>query len=273
MQDSQPRQTIEYIWKMGQIASLEQQPVRVIASLKPEMVGKRFGSWTVISTDVQRAGKEIRILCRCACGTEKWLYTQNLLSGKSTMCKGCATRQRHENIGRVIISGASMLRIQKRCSAMKQRCENPNDKAYKNYGARGIQFQFQSVSDAIRYVLEYLPHPTYLNLDLDRMDNDGHYAPGNLRLVTRGENLSNKRTNRYLTFNGMQIPREHVYHVLRTLYPDVKYAPLTVSGLVCRGLTIEQIVDRYHNLPSCKPKGHTTLPTPDLDIASRYLAN
>lgn len=50
------------------------------------------------------------------------------------------------------------------------------------------------VREAVDWVKANLPHPTYLKLDIDRRDNDGHYEAGNLRLVTRKVNLANRRS-------------------------------------------------------------------------------
>lgn len=255
-------------------SSLEKQRRPAVDSLTQESIGIRFGSLRVADQKIKRTGKkkEIQIRCLCDCGIYLWVFRQNLISGKSTQCKGCASRQQHKNRGHAIISSAAVSRVQKRCNAMKQRCENLNDPSFKNYGGRGIKFQFQSVAEAIAYVLKELPHPTYLKLDIDRKNNDGHYSPGNLRLVTRTENHNNKRTNRFLAYKGTKIPRKYVYHVLRTLYPEVRYAETVVQNLVCQGLDMNQIVARWF-APSCKPKGSTILPTPDPAIASLYLVN
>lgn len=83
-------------------------------------------------------------------------------------------------------------RLQKRVNAWFQRCRNPKDKSWHNYGGRGIECRFASVREGVEYVLRELPHPTYLKLDIDRENNDGHYEPGNLRLVSRKENLANR---------------------------------------------------------------------------------
>lgn len=75
---------------------------------------------------------------------------------------------------------------------MRQRCTNPRDGSWRNYGGRGIEFRFASVGAAVQWIKEHLPHPTYLRLDVDRIDNNGHYEPGNLRLATRQQNLANR---------------------------------------------------------------------------------
>lgn len=272
MLDSQPHQTMKFIYKMEENCGLTKQPRRVAASLAEEEVGRKFGSWTVTSDQVERLYRgELAAHVRCWCGKESVVLIQNLLRGKSKMCKRCTSQARHEKIGHAVISGAAVHRVQKRCNAMRQRCENPNDQSYKNYGARGIQFRFASVAAAIAYVLETLPHPTYLGVDIDREDNEGHYEPGNLRLASRTQNIENRRVTKFCEGpNGQKILRKHVYHVLRTLFPHVKYTEQGVMNLVSQGLTLLEIAERWEE-PSCKPKGSTILPTPDQDIASLYL--
>jgi hypothetical protein len=84
---------------------------------------------------------------------------------------------------------------------MRWRCENPKDKDYKNYGARGI-----SVCTAWQ---EFLPFYEWAmangyedDLTIDRENNNGNYEPGNCRFVTKKVNGRNRRANVFLTVNG-----------------------------------------------------------------------
>lgn len=70
----------------------------------------------------------------------------------------------------------------------KQRCTNPNDANWKDYGARGIRFLFDSF---VQWFADLGPRPTAQH-SADRINNDGHYAPGNLRWATRQVQEANK---------------------------------------------------------------------------------
>lgn len=81
---------------------------------------------------------------------------------------------------------------------MLHRCYNPANSHYADYGGRGIR-----VCDAWRESFEAFlrdvgrrPSPAHT---LDRVDNDGDYAPGNVRWATWVEQASNRRNNRLLT--------------------------------------------------------------------------
>lgn len=82
---------------------------------------------------------------------------------------------------------------------MVQRCTNPKRKRYADYGGRGIQ-----VCDRWRKFENFLadmgPRPE--GMELDRIENDGNYEPGNCRWSTPTTQSNNRRSNRLLSFNG-----------------------------------------------------------------------
>ena len=155
--------------------------------------GTRFGSWVVLPGGPFVKYAALYVLARCDCGREREANLRFMETGRSVQCRACACRQRHRRNGELIVSSVVDQRLQKRVNAWFQRCGNPKDQSYHNYGGRGIRCRFGSVREAVVYIKRYLPHPTYLKLDIDRKDNDGHYEPGNLRLATRKQNLANRR--------------------------------------------------------------------------------
>jgi hypothetical protein len=57
----------------------------------------------------------------------------------------------------------------------------------------------------ITWINENLPHPNYRGIELDRINNNGHYAPGNLQLATRKEQLANRRNAVFISWKGQKI--------------------------------------------------------------------
>lgn len=84
---------------------------------------------------------------------------------------------------------------------MRNRCENPNRKKYKDYGARGIRV-CEEWQDAGKFCEWALNNGYKEGLQLDRINNDGNYEPLNCRWVTPKENSRNRRNTVYLTLNG-----------------------------------------------------------------------
>ena len=81
----------------------------------------------------------------------------------------------------------------------KNRCENPRNKDFCRYGGRGIKFKFGSLTAFIEHVGR---RPTRQH-SLDRIDPNGHYAPGNVRWATIETQSNNRRTSKMLTHNGV----------------------------------------------------------------------
>jgi len=90
---------------------------------------------------------------------------------------------------------------------MKQRCERIANREYPLYGARGIRVcaRWHSFAD---FITDMGRRPSSSH-QIDRIDNDGNYEPGNCRWVTAKENCANRRIRsdaRLLSFSGKTLP-------------------------------------------------------------------
>ena len=218
----------------------------------PGQVGKRFKRLEVISVEVRRRKGHSYLLTRCVtCGEERWRAWNSLKRGTA----GCGKCGRRETPGREALRAPGWL--YRRAQAAQQRCMNPKNSGYLNYGERGIEFRFESPRAMAEWVQEHLG--LHRLMEIDRIDNSGHYEAGNLRWATPMQNVSNSRK--------AKVSGE--FHRFRLEHPEIRYADSTLRTLLLKGLTAEQIINRY-NRPSDKPKGvYGTFSMPDPTIALR----
>lgn len=155
---------------------------------RSKLIGKRFGKLTVVE---YLGGCWWR--CLCECGNEKITTTNRLKTGVSVSC-GCMTYERRRNAS--IKHGYINHRLYRLWSQAKQRCTNPNNDSYYNYGERGIQMCDEWANDFLAFYEWAIANGYNEKLSLDRIDNNQGYSPSNCRWVTAKEQCRNRRNNR-----------------------------------------------------------------------------
>ena len=188
MTDSQQPQIISYgLPGHRPRYGLETPPPAARVSRDPCIAGEQYGRVKIISAEKRwKTGwKDPYVLTRCvSCGRIQWQHLYNLKRGLSKGCQACSQPRRVPKW------------LERRCSAAKQRCENPNVRNYRNYGGRGIRFCFGSPTNAALWIAQNLGLPSR-EMELDRIDTNGNYEPGNIRWATHQQNCQNQR--RYMT--------------------------------------------------------------------------
>lgn len=163
-----------------------------------DLTEQRFGKVTVLSRVANNKHGRAVWLCKCDCGNEKEIPAANLKSGRTTSC-GCYSRGLKRKTG---THGMTNTRIFHEWQSMLQRCNNPNNQRYEDYGGRGIKVCDEWIDNFVSFYEWSMDNGYDEILTLDRKDVDGDYSPDNCRWVTNLEQQSNKRNNRVIECNG-----------------------------------------------------------------------
>ena len=201
--------------------------------MEDSLVGKKIGKLTVIKKD-ENSKRRSRYLCRCDCGKEKIILGQSLKSGNTKSC-GCliseTTKQVHSTHGK------SKTRLYCIYNNMKQRCYNPNNTRYKQYGGRGIKICDEWLDDFMNFYNWAMENGYQDNLTIDRIEGNDIYKPSNCRWVGNKTQQNNLRTNTYLKYNG---ETKTIAEWCRVLYLNYH----TVVTRLSRGWKIERALSK-----------------------------
>jgi len=158
-----------------------------------DLTGKKFAKLTVIKYLGQVRTGQSQWLCKCDCpeGNEHIALGSHLKTGNIQSC-GCLAKglPRSEASKTHGYTGTPEYNAY---WGAKKRCDSKYKKNYPtdDYAARGIEFRFASFQEFFE-ALGPRPSEDY---SVDRIDNDGHYEPGNVRWATRLEQARNRRCN------------------------------------------------------------------------------
>jgi hypothetical protein len=104
--------------------------------------------------------------------------------------------------------------------SIRQRCNNPKHSSYKDYGGRGIKLcERWNNFDAFKLDVGEKPAPY---MQINRIDNNGDYEPGNVEWATPSQNANNRRSSRLIEYKGRTMTLREWCDELNLLYPIMK---------------------------------------------------
>ena len=162
-----------------------------------DMTGQRYNRLTVVEIVEGSAPVKSYWKCVCDCGNVTFVSGANLRSGAVKSCgclrKDIKTTLRHNMTG---------TRLYNVWASMKNRCYNPNQASYKNYGGRGIHMceDWRKTPDKF---FEWAMGSGYSDdLTIERIDVDKDYCPENCKWIPFNTQQSNRTSCRSFTHDG-----------------------------------------------------------------------
>lgn len=155
-----------------------------------DIIWKKF--WRLIVINEWETVKWRRkFICRCGCWNTKLIHYSALQQWLTQSC-WCLHNERFNHFTHWLRKS----KLYSRWNMINQRCNNKNNKAYKNYGWRWIKNEWNSFIDFYNDMT-----PTYIEwLTIDRMNNNWNYCKENCRWATyKEQNLNRRQFTYYFT--------------------------------------------------------------------------
>lgn len=189
-----------------------------------DITGQRFGRLVVLERVGIDKWRSPTWRCLCDCGKETTVDSHRLKRGNTKSC-GCLAREIHSsclvaynksesgrnktaelNKSNKTTHGMSKSRLYGVWRDMKDRCNNPENPYYADYGGRGISVcgEWSNFEPFRDWALAsgYDEFAKRGDCTLNRSDNNGNYCPENCVWSTMKDQSNNRRSNRLIACRG-----------------------------------------------------------------------
>jgi hypothetical protein len=194
-------------------------------------IGDKFRNLTVVSNPFINKGRN-NVHCICSCGRYTICTTSDLLSRKKT-CGQCVWKMEYPK-GVHHSQTHGMSKSSEYCSwiAMKDRCKNPENLSYADYGERGIEVCERWEKSFEKFYEDMGPRPR--GMSLDRWpDMNGNYEPSNCRWATDKQQSRNRRNVKFYEFQGKMMSCPEIAEILG-MSPSYIWSKMRKEGMTAQ---------------------------------------
>ena len=205
---------------------------------KNGIIGKKYGRLKVLRLMGKSKDRHLLWEAECECGKIRVVLGRSLRRGITRSC-GCLQRETaSRKATKHGMAGIPMYIVWR---GMLGRCLNTNDKAYKDYGGRGIRvckrwLKFEN------FFQDMGKRPE--GMTLDREDNNGNYEPGNCRWATQKEQCRNTRRNKFVEYKGEK-------KTISEWAEQIGMSSTTLWKRLDRGWSVERALKPQHDVRRC----------------------
>lgn len=220
-----------------------------------DITGCRFGKLTVLGYDhtkyFRKGHPHTMWRCHCDCGKDIIVDKTALVRNTPQQSCGCGKKTilREKNT----THGMSKSRLYNVWNGMRERCSNPNNSSYEDYGGRGVKVcaEWHVYENFHKWAMDngYDPDAPYGEKTIDRIDVDGNYEPSNCRWVDSIAQANNRR-NKSIIYRGDKISIADFCRIMG-------FSRVTVNRHLKKGIDINHTIYLLTNKVKWNPKdGH-----------------
>ena len=196
-----------------------------------DISGKVFNYLTAIQFSHKSSSAHYWVF-KCKCGNDVVINKTKVVTGATKSC-GCYAVERA--ISDSTTHGLSNHRLYAKWNDVKNRCYNKKVSSYKIYGGRGVVMCDEWRNDFKCFYNWCIENGWEEGMQIDKdIKGDGLlYSPGTCCFVTPKKNCNNRRSNRYIEYNG----------VVKTLMEWSEHFgvnPGTLFGRLSRGWSLDK---------------------------------
>lgn len=199
--------------------------------------GEKHGRLTLTSRVPGRGRARWHVACEC--GQQKVVLESNIRGGNTTSC-GCYHSERMREVA-TKHGGCANYTVTPEYEAwrtMIARCYSETAHSYPYYGGKGVRVAQEWIDSYEAFRDAVGPRPSTGHV-LSRVDNEGHFVPGNTAWVTRSQSDRNKRNNKYYEVNNRSM-------CLEDWAREYGIAKSTLHYRLAKGLTMREALDVGH---------------------------